>query len=128
MISSFPNCSSWKEINAYDSLQAENKALSWFEITKGTGCQTSCMVKSFKFAECKMKKVTWIHNWSSAFYLAAKTTEVMKTEEFLIFDLSDTISGIGGSLGLFLGWSVLYMIKNITAGMKRVFNYFTIEL
>ena len=127
MISSFPNCSSWKEINAYDSLQAENKALSWFEITKGTGCQTSCMVKSFQFAECKMKKVTWIHNWSSAFYLAAKTTEVMKTEEFLIFDLSDTISGIGGTIP----WMVCSLNDskhNQTTVMKRVFNYFTIEL
>ena len=128
MTCSFRNCSSWKEINNYDSLQAEIAAISWFEITKTTGCQTSCPVKAFQFAECKMKKVTWRHDWSSAFYLAVKTTEVMKTEEFLIFDLSDTISGIGGSLGLFLGWSVLYMIKNITAGMKRVFNYFTLEL
>jgi hypothetical protein len=53
-------------------------------------------------------KVSWRHDWSSAFYLAAETTEVTKTDEFWVFDLTDAITGIGGALGLFLGWSVLH--------------------
>jgi hypothetical protein len=112
-----------KEINNYDIELGVVAKMTWFKITKTTGCFTSCTVRGFTFAECNQLKVTWKHDWSSAFYLEPKTTEVAKTEEFLVFDLSDTISGIGGSLGLFLGWSVLYVIQNIFNGMKRFFNY-----
>ena len=112
-----------KQINDYDIELGVVAKMTWFEITKTTGCFTSCTVRGFTVAECKQMKVTWKHDWLSAFYLAPKTTEVAKTEEFLVFDLSDTKSGIGGSLGLFLGWYVLYMIQNIFTGLNRLFNY-----
>ena len=30
-------------------------------------------------------------------------------EELLVFDFEDLINGLGGALGLFLGWSILYI-------------------
>ena len=36
----------------------------------------------------------------------------MKTEEeMLAFDLDDLINGVGGALGLFLGWSLLHIFN-----------------
>ena len=36
----------------------------------------------------------------------------MKTEEELLaFDFEDLVNGLGGALGLFLGWSLLYMFN-----------------
>ena len=36
----------------------------------------------------------------------------MKTEEELLaFDFEDLVKGLGGALGLFLGWSLLYMFN-----------------
>ena len=120
MKSTLPNCTNWTDINAYDNQLAVVAAMSWFEITKTTGCYTSCTVRTFTFAECKAMKVSWRHDWSSSFYLAAETTEVTKTEEFWVYDLTDAITGIGGALGLFLGWSVLYMVQKIATCMKAV--------
>ena len=34
-------------------------------------------------------------------------------EEQLVFDSEDLINGIGGALGLFLGWSLLYLGKDL---------------
>ncbi len=34
-----------------------------------------------------------------------KSTNVRVEEEYLIFDTSDIVSGLGGNLGLFLGFS-----------------------
>ena len=30
-------------------------------------------------------------------------------EELVVFDQEDLVNGIGGALGLFLGWSILYI-------------------
>ena len=41
----------------------------------------------------------------------AEKTSVEGQEELLIFDWEDLINGLGGALGLFLGWSILYLGK-----------------
>ena len=40
-------------------------------------------------------------------------------EEILVFDGDDLINGIGGALGLFLGWSILYLGKS-----RDILKYF----
>ena len=42
----------------------------------------------------------------------AEKTSVEGQEELLVFDFEDLINGIGGAMGLFLGWSILYIGKN----------------
>ena len=34
-----------------------------------------------------------------------------KEEDVLAFDSEDLVNGLGGALGLFLGWSLLYMFN-----------------
>ena len=53
----------------------------------------------------------WKHEWASAFYLIAESSVQKVEEEYLVFDLSDAMNGIGGAMGLFLGWSMLYLIR-----------------
>ena len=43
----------------------------------------------------------------------AEKTSVEGQEELLVFDPEDLINGIGGALGLFLGWSILYLGKTL---------------
>ena len=39
----------------------------------------------------------------------AEKTSVEGQEELLVFDFEDLINGIGGALGLFLGWSIFFL-------------------
>ena len=66
--------------------------------------------------------VTWNHNWSSAFHLELETSEVRQEQEFLVFDLFDTLNGIGGAMGLFLGWSVFYLVGHLANGVKNIWR------
>ena len=59
------------------------------------------------------ENINWDVNYSSAFYLMVEKTSVEGQEELLVFDSEDLINGIGGALGLFLGWSMLYLGKTL---------------
>lgn len=102
----------------------EVQSLSVHGLTNKTKCPISCTVSHYSLAECKSVPVTWKHDWSSAFYLAAEKTEVRQEEEFWVFDLSDTINGIGGAMGLFLGWSILYLIHQLVKWLKIAYTCF----
>ena len=62
--------------------------------------------------QLRAETITWDVDYSSAFFLMAEKTSVEGQEELLVFDLEDLINGVGGALGLFLGWSILYIGKN----------------
>ena len=114
----FPKCLSKEDILEYDAKMSLIGGLSWAELTDMTGCQSRCKIRQYSFTECKDSQVTWKHDWSSAFYLAPESTEVIRSEELWVFDMFDTINGIGGAMGLFLGWSVLYLIGQLGEGGK----------
>ena len=63
------------------------------------------------FPQLREETITWDVNYSSAFFLMAEKTSVEGQEELLVFDFEDLINGIGGALGLFLGWSILNIGK-----------------
>ena len=58
---------------------------------------------------------------SAILLLRAEMTEVRREEEFWVFDASDTLNGIGGALGLFLGWSVLYLMNQLATGVQMAY-------
>jgi hypothetical protein len=53
---------------------------------------------------------------------------VRREEEFWVFDLSDTVNGIGGALGLFLGWSGLYLANQFVIVIRKIVNSFSLVL
>jgi len=117
-----PACRTKKEMFEYDSLLASVESLSGIAIANLSGCPVRCTVRQFSFAECKAERVSWKREWSSAFYFGAERTEVRREEEFWIFDSSDTLNGIGGALGLFLGWSVLYLANQIAVWILIIYK------
>ena len=93
----FPVCLTKEDILLYGDQLALVFSMSPFDLLNQTGCHVRCRARFFSFTDCKAVEVTWKHNWSSAFYLAPEDSEMRTEEEFLVFDLSDTINGIGGA-------------------------------
>ena len=54
--------------------------------------------------------ITWKKLSASTFFLSAEKTLIKTELELLAFDFEDLVNGIGGALGLFLGWSILYIL------------------
>ena len=54
----------------------------------------------------------------------AEKTSVEGQEELLMFDILDLINGIGGALGLFLGWSIL-QLGMIVIYLTLFFTFFS---
>ena len=67
------------------------------------------------------EEVTWRRNWASAFYLDAEVTAYEIQEELWAFDINDTINGIGGVLGLFLGYSMYHVLSNVYMLIQKLF-------
>ena len=108
----------------YSNLLEEIKDFSWVRLTRETGCYGKCQYKEYKFnkvnnilnltsmslsAQLREETITWAVDYSSAFFLMAEKTKVEGQEELLVFDFEDLVNGIGGALGLFLGWSFLHL-------------------
>ena len=53
----------------------------------------------------------------------AEKTSVEGQEELLVFDFEDLINGIGGALGLFLGWSILYLLTEAYNILPAFYQY-----
>ena len=81
-----------------------------------------CTVIKFQFIKIKQEDVDWKHDWSSAFYLAAETSLLRREEEYLVFDMSDTVNGIGGAMGLFLGWSLLFLVRQLASVVRDLYS------
>ena len=62
-------------------------------------------------AQLREEAITWAVDYSSAFFLMAEKTSVEGQQEQLEFGSEDLINGLGGALGLFLGWSILHLGK-----------------
>ena len=119
----FPPCSTREQLLRYEEEMVRLIAAPWRNLTAESGCYTSCTVKKFQLTKTKEELVTWKRTWSSAFYMTAESTLVRKEEEFLVFDKSDLINGIGGAMGLFLGWSLLSLIQKFASSSARLFQY-----
>ena len=77
----------------------------------------------YTFTETRKENITWKHDYSASFYLSAKQSLFRREEEFWAFQLSDAINGIGGALGLCLGWSGAFVVTEVVDIVKRTFKY-----
>ncbi len=55
----------------------------------------------------------------SCFFLYYKTTTYKVFEEYLLYDTNTIIAAIGGSLGLFLGFSCFHLVKSSLDSSKK---------
>ena len=63
--------------------------------------------------------INWKTQSSSTFFLSAEKTLVKVEEELLAFDTEDLVNGLGGALGLFLGWSLLHILNQCFQFLSR---------
>ena len=102
-----PVCTTKEDILRYETEVTKAVTSSWTELSESSGCYAQCMVKQFQIKSPTLEPVTWKQDWSSTVFLTAENTMVRIEQEFWVFDISDMINGIGGAMGLFLGWSLL---------------------
>ena len=107
------------------------KKSSWQDLANTTGCRSKCHFRKYKFDLISSENVKWRKDWISSFYLSAETTNRELAIESYSYDVQvqfkgkmfqnltemwqDLIGGIGGYLGLFLGWSCSSIITTIPA-------------
>ena len=63
-------------------------------------------------------------SYSSAFFLMAEKTRIRLEEELRVFGFEDVVNGVGGALGLFLGWSILYIVLESYKTIIRFVRFF----
>ena len=106
-------CTTVHQILAYQEELLSVNRMQWKKLKEKTGCLPKCNVMEFSFVEKNQEDVTWRYNWSSSFFLSTERTLIRREEELLAIDFEDMINGIGGALGLFLGWSILNMVSDM---------------
>ena len=74
-------------------------------IFKTTNCMKPCVYRSFKLEE----RQSTVYGGKNEFYFSiwAATNVVFIEKEALVFPLSSLVAQIGGTLGLFLGFSFM---------------------
>ena len=75
--------------------------------------------------EKSQEKVTWKIHWSSSFYLDVKTSSFTRQDEFYAYDIWDLTSGLGGLMGLFIGWSFLSIFVSFVDLSKKLIKLFS---
>ena len=114
-------CTTREQVLFFEEQVTRLQSASWNDVFAETGCMLKCRTRHFSFIRNKEEVVTWKRDWSSSFYLRAETTMLREENEFWIFDTSDTINGIGGAMGLFLGWSLLFLLQKLAKSAKEFF-------
>ena len=79
------------------------------------------IIRTYEIVEKSREEATWGRSWSASFYLDVKTSSFTRQvtrsqgdmlhalcqDEFYAYDIWDLTSGLGGLMGLFIGWSFL---------------------
>ena len=98
-------------------------------LTKVTGCLTKCKYTRHDYQEQANEAVKWKTDWISSFYLMPKSASSEYIEEYYEYKFGDLLADFGSYLGLFLGWSLLSISRDVPVWLtwlknifKRVFN------
>jgi hypothetical protein len=121
-------CTLREQVLAYNEYLMFSVNTPLAKLAEKTGCLARCKYKEFIFMQKNKEEVTWKHNWSSSFFLEAEKTMVKHEEELWAFDFDDTLNGIGGAMGLFLGWSLLNILSSCSSGTWRALQRLSYEI
>ena len=72
--------------------------------------------------QARDETIYWKTSASSSFFLAAEKTQIKIEEELLAFDSEDLINGLGGALGLLVGWSLLFLFNEGLQMVKLIYD------
>ena len=80
-------------------------------------CKKPCKVRRYEFAPMITNEIE--NDEPSYFYISIVSNEIIVQEEVLMFDSNSIIGTIGGSLGLFIGFSFMSCINYFLDNLQR---------
>ena len=94
------------------------------KITRKTGCKKPCSYKEYNFVNTNLKDLSYytFPEDQIVFCLWAVSQNTLIEEEVLVYSFESLIAELGGSLGLFLGFSFMTIwdgLKNALIWMMR---------
>ena len=81
-----------------------------------------------EFLQTSNERIDWKVSSSSAFFLSAEKTRIRLEEELVVFGFDDVVNGIGGALGLFLGWSILHIVLESYRSFSNFIRFMKLSL
>lgn len=103
------NCSKSEEIQKYKEIMINLKGKGYEDLRRTTKCSSKCSITAYTFYKQKTKEDNSSKNWTSAFYLHSSNQPPLNSVQRQTYNLPQLTSDIGGYLGLYLGWSLLYI-------------------
>ena len=100
-------------LDKYQELLQFIKHDSTTNIAEVTGCSPKCELTTYKFIEDGEKKLHNETKWVSSLFLLPQAAAVKNIVERYQYTISDLLADFGSYIGLFLGWSLLSMSKDI---------------
>ena len=102
------------------------------KITRLTGCEKPCSYKEYNFVNTNLKDLSYytFPEDQIAFCLWSVSQNTHIEEEVLVYSFESLIADLGGSLGLFLGFSFMTIwdvFKNAIIWMMKLNNMTTLE-
>ena len=95
------------------------------KIIKTTGCLPKCKYTKYEYEEQANEKVNWKTEWISSFYIGTKYTSYESVVEYYVFGAEDLLADFGSYLGLFLGWSLLSISRDVQDWIIGFLDFFT---
>ena len=88
------------------------------KITRVTGCKKPCRYKEYNFVNTNLKELAYytFPKDQITFCLWAVSQNTLVEEEVLVYSFESLVAELGGSLGLFLGFSFM----TVWDGFKKI--------
>ena len=102
----------------------ENRCVAlkiWFQLSQlSKTCKRGCHMVQYKGRISSYDR-TW-NNTNAEIFYSFNTPTIMVIEEYLLYDFVGILGSVGGSLGLFLGFSFLGLFSDLIDFLQSKFN------
>ena len=102
-ISELERCNSLSEYNEFEKLYRTVDMMNSRDISKALGCKLPCRYREFE----KVEEFVSIQTDRLAVMFSLATNDILVKTEVQLYKMTSLVGDIGGSLGLFLGFSFL---------------------
>ena len=103
------NCTNLEQFDAHDFIYQLFAVYELREVLNLTGCKIPCQYREIKAVDTPTPIKTGTLDEAMGFALTLVTTDIRVETEALVYNFTSLVSNVGGSLGLFLGFS-FYML------------------
>ena len=98
-------------LEEYVNMLIRFKTIPFDKLSEESGCYQKCKIIEYKYEIKRKESIDWDTNYTSSFYLEPASLSYVTSEEYFSYDEGELVGDVGGSLGLFLGWSLLSLIE-----------------